>query len=117
MVHRRNGCAMHSWRTCVKLIYDKIAEDPRFGELVRRRNRFSIILSCIVLSVYIAFVAVAVFNPALFSMPISGGSSWALGLIGGFVIQMFAFLMTGIYTARANGEFDALAKDVKEAAQ
>lgn len=97
---------------CVKLAYDKIASDPRFAELVRRRNRFSLLLSMIVLGVYITFVSIAVFNPDLFSMPVIGGSKWAFGLLGGFAIQMFAFIMTGIYTRRANGEFDALARSV-----
>ncbi len=101
----------------VKLAYDKIANDPRFAELVRRRNRFSLLLSMIVLGVYISFVSIAVFRPDLFSMPVIGGSKWAAGLLGGFVIQLFAFVMTGIYTRRANGEFDALARSVIQGAE
>ena len=96
----------------MKIAYDRIANDPRFAELVRRRNRFSLTLSIIVLGVYITFVSIAIFNPDLFSMPVIGGSKWAFGLLAGFAIQAFAFVMTGIYTRRANGEFDAIAKSV-----
>lgn len=91
--------------------HEKILNNPRFQELIARRNRFSILLSVIVLGVYAAFVAVAVFNPALFSAPVLGTSAWCVGLIAGFLIQGFAFVMTGIYTARANGEFDSLARE------
>ncbi|SEN72194.1 Uncharacterized membrane protein, DUF485 family [Gemmobacter aquatilis] len=92
-------------------IHDKILADPRFRELVSRRNRFSFTLAVIVLAVYAGFVSVAVFNPALFASSFAGQSAWAWGLIAGFCIQGFAFVMTGIYTRRANGEFDRLAQD------
>ena len=92
-------------------IHEKILNNPRFHQLIARRNRFSIILSLIVLAVYAAFVLVAVSQPALFSAPLFGTSAWCVGLIAGFCIQIFAFAMTGICTARANGEFDRLAQD------
>ncbi|SNX74429.1 uncharacterized membrane protein [Cereibacter ovatus] len=91
--------------------HEKILADPRFKQLVSRRNRFAITLSVIVLAVYISFVSVAIFNPALFSMPLMGTSAWCVGLVVGFCIQAFAFVMTGIYTARANGQFDRLARE------
>ncbi|MBK5947036.1 hypothetical protein CCR83_11430 [Rhodobacter veldkampii DSM 11550] len=92
-------------------VHEKILANQRFHELVARRNRFSVTLSLIVLAVYIGFVSVAVFNPALFSAPFLGTSAWCVGLIAGFCIQAFAFVMTGIYTLRANGQFDRLARE------
>lgn len=94
----------------MKPIHDRIMDSPDFQELVRRRNRFSFTLAVIVLGVYAAFVALAVLTPSAFARPFAGGSAWPLGLIAGFLIQAFAFVMTGIYTRRANGEFDELAK-------
>lgn len=91
-------------------VHEKILANPRFHELVARRNRFSFTLAVIVLAVYAAFVCLAVFAPGVFSASVGGGSAWALGLIVGFCIQGFAFAMTGIYTRRANGEFDQLAQ-------
>lgn len=58
--------------------HEKILADPRFKQLVSRRNRFAITLSVIVLAVYISFVSVAIFNPALFSMPLMGTSAWCV---------------------------------------
>lgn len=89
----------------------KIMNSPQFHELVTKRNKFSFRLAAIVLVVYWAFVALAVYAPTVFATPISSTSVWPLGLIIGFLIQAFAFVMTGIYTLRANGEFDRLAKE------
>lgn len=91
--------------------HERILADPRFRQLVARRNRFAITLSLVVLSVYAGFVAVAIFDPALFSAPLFGTSAWCVGLVAGFCIQAFAFVMTGIYTTRANGQFDRLARE------
>lgn len=98
--------------------YAKIAGDPRFADLVSKRNRFAIALSLIVLAVFSAFVFIAVALPGLFSAPLAEGSPWTWGLIGGWLIQIFAFLITGVYTIRANGEFDpAIRSIVQEATQ
>jgi len=48
----------------------------------------------------------------LFAAPLAEGSPWTWGIIGGWIIQIFAFLITGVYTARANGEFDSLIKSI-----
>ncbi len=102
----------------MKAAYDKIAADPHFAELVARRNRFAIMLSLIILSVFGTFILTATLAPTIFSGSIGNGSAWCVGLVAGFCIQIFAFLMTGIYARRANGEFDAMLETiVKEAAR
>ena len=87
--------------------YAKIEKDPRFAALVSKRNRFAVSLSLIVLAVFSAFVFIAVATPGLFASSVAEGSAWTWGLIAGWLIQIFAFLITGVYTLRANGEFDA----------
>ena len=102
----------------MKAAYDKIAANPHFAELVSKRNKFALTLSAIVLGVYAIFVFVATMKPDLFASSIGNGSTWCVGLIAGFIIQIFAFLMTGIYANRANNEFDDLfEKIVKEASE
>ncbi|PCD76941.1 DUF485 domain-containing protein [Pseudothioclava arenosa] len=91
-------------------IQEKILANPKFHELVAKRNRFARTLTVVVLVVYAAFIGFAIFAPDAFGTPISG-TSWAIGLILGWVVQAFAFVMTGIYTRRANGEFDALSRE------
>lgn len=96
--------------------YDKIAADPRFAALVSKRNRFALAMSLIVLAVFSGFIFVAVAGHSLFAAPVLEGGPWTWGIIGGWMIQIFAFMMTGIYTLRANGEFDADIKTIIEEA-
>jgi len=95
-------------------VYERVVAHPKFAELMAKRNRFALLLSAIVLAVYYSFVMVATLAPATFSSPLSEGMTWCLGLAAGFLIQAFAFVMTGIYVRRANGEFDALNRTLIE---
>ena len=92
--------------------YDRIARQPLFRELVQKRNRFALTLSVIMLIVYYAFVLFASTNPTGFAASIGDGSKICIGLLAGWAVQIFAFLLTGVYVNRANGEFDALNKQV-----
>ncbi|MGE5545472.1 MAG: DUF485 domain-containing protein [Solirubrobacterales bacterium] len=93
-------------------IYERVVNHPKFGELLAKRNRFSLLLSAIVLGVYYPFVLIAALKPAVFASPVAEGLTWPLGLVAGFAIQMFAFLMTGVYVRRANTEFDAMNRTI-----
>ena len=96
--------------------YDKVVAHPKFAELMKKRNRFALLLSAIVLGVYYTYVLVASLAPATFAAPIGEGYTWCVGLLAGFLIQGFAFLMTGVYVRRANGEFDAINRTLIEEA-
>jgi uncharacterized membrane protein (DUF485 family) len=96
--------------------YERVANHPKFQELCKKRNGFALLLSFIVLGIYYAFVLVAALDPGLFSSPLAEGLTWPLGLAAGFAIQIFAFLMTGIYVSRANREFDSLNREIIEEA-
>lgn len=95
-------------------VYERVVAHPKFAELMAKRNRFALLLSAIVLAVYYGFVMVATLAPATFASPLSEGMTWCLGLAAGFAIQAFAFVMTGIYVRRANGEFDAINRTLIE---
>lgn len=90
----------------MKTAYNKIAANPHFGDLVRLRSKFALRLSAIVLTIFGIFVFVATMMPEVFTKSIGFGSKWPVGLIAGFGIQIFAFIMTGVYAHRANHEFD-----------
>lgn len=96
--------------------YERVVNHPQFHELCKKRNRFAVVLSFIVLGVYYAFVMVASLHPGLFSSPLAEGLTWPVGLAAGFAIQAFAFLMTGVYVSRANSEFDSMNRAILEEA-
>ena len=91
-------------------IHEVILAKPEFKALVARRNRFSLLLTALILTVYVAYVVFAIFAPEAFAAPLLG--SWSVGLIAGFAVLALSFLLTGIYSRAANGAFDAMLKDV-----
>jgi uncharacterized membrane protein (DUF485 family) len=96
----------------------KIRSNPKFAELVGKRTRFAIILSLVVLVPYYSFMMVTAFNPGLLATPISEGGiiTWGWPIAAAMIFG--AWLTTGIYINRANGEFDALNEQIlKEASK
>lgn len=91
-------------------LHELILAKPEFKELVARRNRFSYTLTAIIGLVYAAYYGFAILAPQAFAGAFLG--SWSLGIVLGFGVLALSFLLTGIYTRRANGEFDAMLKSI-----
>ncbi|MGH8434744.1 MAG: DUF485 domain-containing protein [Pseudomonas sp.] len=98
-------------------IYRRIEQSPRFKELVAKRERFAWILSAIMLGLYVAFILIIAFDPQLFGKPISPGSATTWGIPVGVGLIVSAFVLTGIYVFRANGEFDDLNQAILDEVQ
>ena len=97
-------------------VYDRVKVNPKFKELVAKRSRFGWQLSIIMLVVYYSFILVIAFSPSTFAQKIGDGVT-TLGIPVGLAVIAIAFLLTGIYTKRANGEFDDLTQQIKEEAR
>ncbi|MFT7004908.1 MAG: uncharacterized membrane protein (DUF485 family) [Sulfurimonas sp.] len=97
-----------------KELVDKIKANPDYQELVSKRSSFSIKLTIAMLVVYFTFILTIAFDPALLGTPISPDSVTSIGIPIGIAIIIFAFVLTGIYTKRANGEFDDLSNRIKQ---
>jgi len=98
-----------------KELVDKIKNNPDYQELVSKRSGFAIKLSIAMLVVYFTFILTIAFNPSALGTPISADSVTTIGIPIGIVVIIFAFILTGIYTKRANSEFDDLNNKIKEA--
>ena len=96
-------------------LVDKIKNNPDYQELVSKRTSFSIKLSIAMLVVYFTFILTIAFSPETLGTPISSDSVTTIGIPIGIAIIIFAFVLTGIYTKRANGEFDDLSNKIKQA--
>lgn len=90
----------------------QILNDPAFGELVAARSSFAWTLSIIMLVVYLAFILLVAFAHGLMATKVGGGPI-SLGIVLGMAVIVFAFLLTGVYVARANSRFDALTARVR----
>ncbi|MBY0429835.1 MAG: DUF485 domain-containing protein [Rhodospirillales bacterium] len=93
-------------------IYDRVLKHPQFAELTAGRNLFSWILAIIVLVVFFAFVLAVAYRPDFLASPMSEGMTMPMGLVIGVIFNIFCFVMTGIYVARANTRFDSLSRKI-----
>lgn len=93
-------------------IYQRIEENLRFKELVRKRGRFAWLLSLITLALYVGFILLITFDPQWLGTPIITGSSITRGIPVGVILIVISFVLTGIYVFRANGEFDHLTTEI-----
>lgn len=98
-------------------LVERIKKNPKYEELVSKRASFSWILSIVMLVIYYAFILVIAFSPKVLGTPISDTSVITIGIPIGIAIIVIAFILTGIYVVRANGEFDELSKQIKEEAK
>ena len=97
-----------------KELVEQIKANPDYQKLVKTRTAFAIKLSIAMLVVYFTFILTIAFNPSALGTPLSSDSVTTVGIPVGIAIIVFAFALTGIYTKRANGEFDDLNNAVKK---
>lgn len=96
---------------------EAIKAHPRYQELVRSRKRFAWTLTIIIFAIYYGFILTIAFEPSWLGTPIAAGAVTTIGMPIGVLIIIAAFVLTGIYVAKANSKFDALTKAVREEMQ
>ena len=94
--------------------YEKVENNPRFKELVKKRSRFSWLLSGITLVLYVGFIFLIAFDPEWLGTPLSEGSYITRGIPVGIGLIVISFILTGLYVIRANGEYDRLTAEILE---
>lgn len=90
-----------------------IKNDPNYALLVHKRSRFGWQLSFIMLFIYFGFVLLIAFDPDFLATPLAKGWVTTIGIPLGLGVIVSAFVLTGVYVWRANGEFDALTQKIK----
>ncbi len=98
-------------------VYRQIYANPRFQELVAKRGRFAWLLSAIMLGAYLAFILLIAFDPATLGIPLAVDTVTTWGIPVGVGVIFMAFILTGVYVQRANGEFDRLNQEILNEAQ
>ena len=95
-------------------IYNQIKADPEYQTLVKRRRKFALTLTVIMLVVYFSFILTLAYAPYIFAIPLSNNGVTTLGIPVGVGIILFSFLLTGIYVRKANHEFDVILNRLKD---
>ena len=96
---------------------DRIKNDPDFIHLVKVRSKFAWTLTNVMMVIYFGFVLTIAFDPSILGTPLSEGSVTTVGIPVGIGVIISAFVLTGIYVRRANGEFDELTAKIKNKAK
>ena len=91
---------------------DRIINNPKFQELVRERSSFAWTLSIIMLVIYYGFVLLVAFGKGFLATKIGGGVT-SVGILIGLGVIISAFVLTGIYTQRANSRYDELTEKLR----
>lgn len=94
-------------------IYERVRNNPKYIELITKRSSFAWKLSILILIVYYIFIMVIAFSPQTLGHTI-GNSVTTIGIPIGLSIIFLCFILTGIYTRRANSEFDKLTNEIKD---
>lgn len=96
-------------------LVEKIKSNPKYHELVSKRNSFSLKLSLFVLAMFYSYILVIAFDKELLATRIGEGVMTYAFPVGAAII-IISFITTLIYVRRANSEFEDLTNDIKKQA-
>ena len=97
-------------------IVARIEANPKYHDLVQKRNSFGYILSVLMIIVYYGYILLIAFNKEWLATKIGAGMVTSIGIPLGVGVIIFTIIVTNIYVRRANTEFDELnAEIIKEA--
>ena len=94
-------------------LVERIESNPKYQELVSKRNGFGIKLGIFVLVMFYAYILVIAFNKEILATKIGDGVTTIAFPIA-LAILVISFITTLIYVKRANGEFEDLTNEIKK---
>lgn len=94
-------------------LVERIENNPKYQELVSKRNSFGIKLGIFVLVMFYAFILTIAFNKEVLATKIGDGLTTVAFPIA-LAILVISFITTLIYVKRANGEFEDLTNEIKD---
>ena len=95
-------------------IYHKIAANPKYQELMKRRSGYSRILTAIMLVIYYGYILLIAFDKEALARPIAEGMTTTVGIVIGFFLILISVVLTGIYVHASNGKLDTLTRQIAE---
>jgi len=98
-------------------IHERIRGNPKFQALVSKRNKFSVVMSILMLVAYYGYIVLIAFDKSLLAAKLSAGGVTSIGIPMGLGVILFTIVLTWIYVGRANSEFDAEADAIIKESQ
>ncbi len=90
---------------------DRIRANPKYQELVSKRNSYSWVMTILMLLVYYGYIVLVAFNKEFLAQKTGAGVT-SYGIPIGVGVIVFTIIITGIYVRRANSEFDTLTAEI-----
>ncbi|QKF58664.1 DUF485 domain-containing protein [Aliarcobacter lanthieri] len=95
-------------------LVDRIEANPKYKELLRKRNSLALKLGIFVLVMFYSFITIVAFNKDLFATKVAEGYVTTIAFPIALAILVISFLTTLVYVKKANGEFDDLTNEIKK---
>lgn len=89
----------------------QVINNPKYQELLRKRNRISLSFFVVTLVIYAGFILTLAFDPALFARPI-GNMTMSIGVLTAIIVLVSASILVALYVYISNKVFDPLLKAV-----
>ncbi len=94
-------------------VCQKIRDNPKFAELIKKRGTLAWSLAGIVFFTYTAFIIAVAFYSGILAKTI-GGSVITVGILAGYMIIFLSFISAGVYAKKANEKYDELIESIKD---
>ena len=94
------------------LIASKIQSNPKYLQLVGRRDTLSWTLSALVCVMYFGFILLIAFAPDVLTQPIAADSVIPAGMLAGVGVILASCVLTGVYVYKANTDFDLIVNEI-----
>ncbi len=92
---------------------DTIQKNPKYQQLIKERSSIAWTLSIAMLVVYFGFILLVAYAGKFLGTPLGTGVM-TVGIPIGLGVIIAAFILTGIYVAKANSKFDELTRQIVE---
>ena len=93
-------------------LVQRIKNNSKYQELVKKRNGFALKLSIFVLVMFYAYILTIAFNPSILGT-LTGEGVMTIAFPIAAAIIIVSFITTLIYVRKANGEFEDLTNEIK----
>lgn len=94
-------------------LVERIESNPKYKELVSKRNALGIKLGIFVIVMFYAYILIIAFNKELLATKIGDGVTTIAFPIA-LAILVLSFITTLIYVRKANNEFEDLTNEIKK---
>lgn len=88
-------------------VVSAVMQHPAYQELLRKRNRMSLIFFSLTIVIYAGFILTLAFDPELFSRPV-GNMTMSIGVLSAVLVAVSAVVLISVFVYISNKVYDPL---------